>query len=620
MGNTGVNATAALKYAGVHIANKVRHHLKPPADPSNKWWKFMASVGLDWRNPSRLVASVPPPKAIALLMGPMAGLLNAAQRAVTENQHENLVAALDAVHSVGREYANGRRQYMGSEDAVFEYVNNQLASLVKTASASANQSLVTTIVTYEAQIGSSALLIGEGPDFLRTKDEEAYARVTHVQYTKWAWSLREAFEATHSLTRSTAASEAIGQLAGLSQAALRRGYSESGIDLFLDQLAAIHSTCLAKPDAYRLGLSAECFQAALRVWHTTTELTDEHAVASETRFAEQLTEMATRHHAVQRMPALDLRDIANVITTKLFPNQPILQEIVAALLSGKTAHAWQARARVESVSRIISMLTELALDAVNKHCMFAPNYVEALYETSIIVFMGVPPALSKAVRSETDNDTVYMSRWDPDAILTAEIASSVEKISSPFLVTGNYSHRTRDMIASIIALACAEFSESKREGSMAIAAGAVEFLISHLEAATEQGKSSTTEWQYLRLMGSWIHRVAPDQALDRRVIDFIARRQPRRVVQRMSGLHRGLDNYPSNHIGGRWAVKNPSNIERLLTATGKGTLTNWVNIVLDPANFQAYDAEIAKSRQSSVSTDSPNSENATDTFNGPSAE
>ena len=80
-----------------------------------------------------------------------------------------------------------------------EYLNDQLAAVVKAAAKSPNEYMAMNAVTFIGIIGSCILEIGRGPSRPRAEYPES-----HPSFSHWQGLLAESFEQTHRLTRSTA--------------------------------------------------------------------------------------------------------------------------------------------------------------------------------------------------------------------------------------------------------------------------------------------------------------------------------------------------------------------------------------------------------------------------------
>ena len=83
-----------MRYVGGHIGRKVARSfgdpIEKPERPS-RFWQLMMSFGLDWRNPERIVITAPPARPPQLAKKMVAGIFNAAHKALRDNEHEMFV-------------------------------------------------------------------------------------------------------------------------------------------------------------------------------------------------------------------------------------------------------------------------------------------------------------------------------------------------------------------------------------------------------------------------------------------------------------------------------------------------------------------------------------------------
>src|SRR5207249_566189 len=120
------------------------------------------------------------------------GLFNAAHKSIQENQHETLLASLQALSRIVEGYVNKRREYPTSTDHFLEYLNNQLAAVAKGAANTLNESMVTNAVTFIGIIGSQALEVGHIPGQSNRDYPES-----HPSFAYWQNLLTECFQLTH---------------------------------------------------------------------------------------------------------------------------------------------------------------------------------------------------------------------------------------------------------------------------------------------------------------------------------------------------------------------------------------------------------------------------------------
>ena len=193
---------------------------------------------------------MPPTRPAQLATKMVAGIFNAAHKALRENEHEMFVESMGALIRVADSYATGRSKYFGTSDAFFSYLDDHLAVLLVAASKAPNQYLITNVVNTTGIIGRIALRLGGPVD----KDKVDHAQ-SHPLFVHWFGLLVEGFNLSHSLMRSTAASEALEQMSSLTNAAILAGYGEQMRVTVLPGIQGLHQTCILKPDAYHSALA-----------------------------------------------------------------------------------------------------------------------------------------------------------------------------------------------------------------------------------------------------------------------------------------------------------------------------------------------------------------------------
>ena len=190
--NTGIRIDQAILYAGHHNGALIARFIKPPILKRSKFWNALSAVGLDWRNPERMVVTLPPQEASSAAMTLASGLFNAAHKSIQENQHETFWAALVALAFTTEAYVKRRRDYLGSGDQFLSYLNDQLAALAKAAAKAPNEYMVMNVVTTIGTIGALALEVGRGPD-IPDKPKPEYPE-SHPSFVHWQALLGSAQE------------------------------------------------------------------------------------------------------------------------------------------------------------------------------------------------------------------------------------------------------------------------------------------------------------------------------------------------------------------------------------------------------------------------------------------
>ena len=87
----------------------------------------------------------------------VAGIFNAAHKALRDNEHEMFVESVTALIRVADSYATPRSKYFGTTDSFFSYLDDHLSVLLNATAKAPNQYLITSVVTASGAIGPVAL-------------------------------------------------------------------------------------------------------------------------------------------------------------------------------------------------------------------------------------------------------------------------------------------------------------------------------------------------------------------------------------------------------------------------------------------------------------------------------
>lgn len=388
----GIAADRAVEYAGLYFAKRIRRSIKKPLVHPEKdegiFWRILTAYGLDFRDPERLVPLAPPPKDQDKAIRCFMGLFNAANKAIQDGQQEILHSSLKGIYDVALAYTDKRKHYIGGDDQVFSFINDQMASLIKASAKSPNQHLITDIITRTGFLGRLTLKIGKYPNTINGNIVREQRENPLVMY--WIDLLKEGFEISHTLMRSTAASEAIKQMEYIAIEALKEGYSEVFMYCYLRTLRQVHQTCLRQIDAYHSTLSGECLRSLLKVWfyplldpNCKVPIYHIHAKALET-----LKEMALQEIKLNIPLALGFNNVVHTLTTKIATDRITLQDIFCILALRRWKDERERSVVVENMKSLIGLIADLGTEAISTKQALSINYGEALYEMGYIVLRG----------------------------------------------------------------------------------------------------------------------------------------------------------------------------------------------------------------------------------------
>lgn len=373
---TGIQADSAMRYVGGHIGRKVGRSFGDPIAKLSPFWKSMMYFGLDWRNPERFVLTAPPSRPPQVAIKMVAGIFNAAHKALRDNEHEMFVESVTALIRVADSYATPRSKYFGTTDAFFSYLDDHLAVLMVAAAKAPNQYLITNVVTTTGAIGRIALRLGGPID----KDKIDYPR-SHPLFVHWFGLLVEGFNLSHTLMRSHAASEALEQMSLLANAAILAGHGEHVRVTVLPGFQEIQRTCIQERDAYHVALAGDCLIKILKIWLFALIQPAKIAAVASDHVCESVRDMVLLQQALPRPFSTDLKDPANVLTSRVPTDRYTLQDICMGILSWEFQDEWQRRVATDKIIEIIDLLKTLAVSS-GADWASVKNYTEAIYEIS----------------------------------------------------------------------------------------------------------------------------------------------------------------------------------------------------------------------------------------------
>jgi hypothetical protein len=559
----GIETDSAIRYAGFHIAQRIRRRASAPLKRPSAFWKVMAAFGLDWRNPERMVALVPPMKPASESMRMAAGIFNAAHKFAEDNQHEMFFAALEALRTVADAYAQGRKKYFGTGDSFLDYLINQFSTLLKVSAKSANETLVTNVITCCGAIGKICLSLGE--EHTSPEREPDYPK-GHPWFVHWFGFLNEGFDLSHTLMRSTAASEAISQMTSLTNTAIEKNFAENAMITYLPQISQIHAKCLLVQDPYHLSLAGECVISTMNVWMFSVAQPNTVWAHISDSMTETVKEIALRHQKIQKLPSFDLLDSSSALTVKVAEDRYTIQDICFALMHRKFAEDWEKRHALDVIIDCIEMITELATNLTPKEWAIAKAYIEALYEISFLTFRELPATLTSLSKEEVELNRIAMERSRQQK-LEDTLSDSVGKLLD-WSDTGEWAaFSTEQVLFSILGLAAASYKISGRDSLKSLASTNIKrYFEGILKDLKADARINDARWDYLQLCAAWCFGLLDEPDLGTKLVEHVANYRPFKFgyVSGSSGRYGSLG-YPQGELGMDFFVVVPRNIVSHLT-------------------------------------------------------
>ncbi len=591
--NVGIRIDRAILYFGRHNALRLARSLGSPILKRTRFWNVMGQLGLDWRSPARMVVTLPPEQPAANATAIASGLFNAAHKSIQENQHETFLSSLQALMLIVEAYVSKRRQYFGSTDHFLGYLNDQLAAVVKAAAKSSNEYMAMNAVTFIGRIGSQALELGRGPSPRRVGYPES-----HPYFGHWLGLLRECFDLTHRLMRSTAASESLTQLTRLTKKAVDLGYGEDALLTFPSEVKRIYTICLTTPDPYHLSLAGECVSAMTDVWDHCLSKNDGALAGITKAMCDALKKMALAFQTIEKLPSVNLSDPVTRLTSKLTEGGVTLQDIALSILTRPVKEQWQRESAADDLSHLLITVSELLKDVVTRDLAFAKHYGDAFYELALLILIGLPsqwnevePAAERHIEQITAQE-----RFETD--LGATIKDLIPLYRGARTLVRDWEQE----IFSIIGMAAAVYAETGRETARLVAIEAISCYRDTLAAdnAQEHKTVHDDDWDYLQLVSVWARHLLKDDALADELVDAVAKGRPFHFsFVGLSGKHGwGVYGYPDvSFLDYDFHLPRPRNIAHRLGDSVRQTLIRWQDRLMNPDQLMDTYDRIEKIRE-----------------------
>jgi len=534
--NTGMHADNIITYAGRDFSNRVRKTFKPalvqPGKNDGYLWRAMGFLGLDWRNPERRTLFEPPPTGVELTISLLESLFNATHKAIKEGQQEVFISSLNAIRQIIFTYIPIRATYYGTQDRVLSFANDQMAGVIKESAKSPNESLITEAISCVGYIGTSSLAIPPTPRGNERTVEQRMSSSNHSLCGHWNWLLKEAFLQSHTLMRSTAASEAINQLYRIALAAYQMEYGDVIFVGFTSAITEIHKVCILKPDAYHLTLAGNCIQKTVNVWGFVSRKHGQWAAMHDLneQLANTITSMATLHFKVDRIPMFNFKDVSNVLTSKLEESELILQDVFFITMTRSFTERWEQRSTVEDLKRIIKLLINLTRSGVEQKVSGSGGFVVALYEIGYLILRGLPPQFTSIKQPEVDRPVLYERVEPSNQQIIEEALFKAWRELGPVLMNrdthlGLEGHQS---FFAIVGLGMVVYSERKDE---TLKEKLIQIVTEYFDWCIQENKNSDRGlrgdlWDYLQLFGSWCFHFLQANDLANAIAAAVGRGRP----------------------------------------------------------------------------------------------
>jgi hypothetical protein len=510
----------AVAYAATHFARRVRHVLKP-AIRYNLCWRVLAWCGLDLRDGERAFPLLPPQQAVSRVQMLFMAMMNTAHRSLRDGEQEVFNASLIGIARIARSYIDRRGSYRFSDDKVFSFLNDQIAALIHVSARDDNESLLPMVIRASGFLGSLSFSI----PVLRAAGSPA-PQLNHPAAAPWFALLQEGFEASHTLKRSTASSEALAQLGSCAIAGIRKEFPEVIAFNFIPALAQIHSVCLAhQSDSYHRYLATYSIQQVLRVWWASSQIPRRLVGISDPhqQIVKFIRGVAPSSFATFKHVNVGGSDFISELSIKDAADKATVQDIAIVILLRTNNEPGQLDYSVRDLVTMLELLGQLIIESTKAGVWNCEYLCAALYEIGYLLLYKLPAAYGGGEAKEGDPSRMRL-RKAPDRTLIEALYSVWTNVikASPFsMCQGNEWHQ------SMIALLGLGMFKYQDRPTPWFKTQLEEAALAYKEAAkTISGQCHSIEdpWAYLQLVGAWCAHFLANDVLGSAIIQLLSER------------------------------------------------------------------------------------------------
>jgi hypothetical protein len=433
-----------------------------------------------------------------------------------------------------------------------------------------NQYLITNVITTTGTIGRIALRLGGPID----KDKIDYPR-SHPLFVHWFGLLVEGFNLSHTLMRSTAASEALEQMSLLANAAILAGHGEHVRGTVLPGFQGIHRTCLQKQGAYHFTLAGDCLIKILKIWLFALVQPAKIAVVASDHICDSVKEMVLLQQALPRPLSFELKDPASVLSVKTSTERYTLQDICTCILAWDFKEDWLRGAATEKLIEIVDLLKAVSLSS-GADWASVKNYTEAIYEISFLIFKGTPAGYQQ---SSPVSGYRHQDEESRQEILEQHIGDVTREMIELWYDPKREWFDCEHALFSIVGLAAVAFKATGRAHAKAVALEIVERYSQMLdETQKNNGRIPDDHWDYLQLCAAWARDLLGEVQLADKMVSDVAHGRPFYTGYLSGGS--GNMGYPQVELGFAFFLPVPRNLQ---LSNNDGELFNqWQAMAVGP--------------------------------------
>lgn len=607
---TGIHTERVFMYVGTYASRRIKKTLAPPLYETKGlkklFWDKMAVCGLDWRDSERIRPFEPPRKAVLLCREYLRGFFNAANKSIQENNEGLLYAVLYSIIRTVAAYIKQRASYHGSHDVILSYCNDQMSALLKAASKSSNEYMITDVIKNIGTIGWLSLDISERYDEIDDNPVLSSPK-RHRLSLSWIGLLQEGFILSHSLMRSTAASEVITQLRYI---ALKTLYLEYDDDIrigFLEKTKEVHVECLKNPDAYHLSLASDCIQNILYIWYASTTR-KKNKIRSDFHLhgecSKIVIDMAQLQFIFKQSFYHNLNGPVNILISKVDKDNYILQDIFYVLLHRSIVEDWEIRTTLSDLEIVIDSIVSLTIKAIEKNALGYGSFSEALYEVGYLVLRGMPSTFTISTKSKPEDTYSFMQREreSPQERLQRKILDSWRNLLLVFFKEEYPSGR--DWIQNffgILGIALLQYYKNRNEKLKSEIVLCVNLFKKEV-ITNKNSKCSLKEdgWNYMQLLGAWIGYFLEDAKQAEEIAQLVAENKSffREGLGFSSSQRFAIIGYPEVMLHADFFLPWLRNLQpqKYLSEAEWNEFRKWQNEIMDENMLQNYYRVVEKYR------------------------
>lgn len=605
---SGIHPERAVLYAGARFGRTVRRRVRKSrlvlqGKPS-RFWGVLGWLGLDWRDPESLKLYQPPSKGLPWVNRYLTSLLNAANKAIEENQQELLSHSLMAILTVLKSYVDRRKTYYGSRDSVLAEANNQMAALLKAACNSPNEYMPTLVVRCIGNIGVLSLQIAEQPPMEESPSPFGPVAKRHALSLLWAGLLEEAFELTHSLQRTTAPYEAISQLTMMGSLSHKKEYFDPMATTFFTNIQKMHGVAVEHVDAYHRELGRKCIEGVMSILALSSRDTRTWSGSQFRPFDQCLTAlraMAGGQFVMDALPDFNLNGCGSILTSKSSDTHIVLQDIFYATMVHSVSEDRQRHATLRDLDSIIALVTDLGKSAAMQGTIDKGIFINAFYEVAYLVLRHLPKSLAEC-DDESESDVPFrLERPSPQEELDAKIFTAWRDLFSVFFDKHIIGWDWEQYICSILGIGFANIEGRESDVLQNQLLESVQHLRQRVvRAQNDRSRNVEHWWPYLQLIGAWTSGFSVEEAgLSGVIAEEVGRLKPFRSFMHGYSRDSRFEPYGYPTVFYRdFFLPRPSNLEPqgYITGEDKNQFIRWQASLMSSELLLAYHKEVEKTR------------------------